>query len=259
MPASGEWWCLLRSDAHHDHPCSRRDIEQRHLAEALECGAGILDFGDLFCAMQGYHDRRRSDDKRDEDRGEGYYSRLVRNAADWYLPYARNLILLARGNHETSTLKHSEVDLTGDLAAWLRERASTQIAVGGYRGYVQFHFGRHKWLLYYVHGGGQSAPVTRGVIQTNRRAVWLRDPDMIVSGHTHHAWLVPIVRETLNGTRKGRAVQWHAQIPSYKDVLQSRDMGWEIEKEFGPQPLGAWWLRFRADGGALNVDIMYAS
>ena len=50
---------LLRSDAHHDSVHNLRDMEKRHLEEAIRDGAYILDAGDLFDAMQGRNDPRR--------------------------------------------------------------------------------------------------------------------------------------------------------------------------------------------------------
>ena len=48
-----EQWVLLRSDVHHDNPKCKQDMERRHLDEAIEYDAPIIDNGDLFCAMHG--------------------------------------------------------------------------------------------------------------------------------------------------------------------------------------------------------------
>lgn len=48
LPTVGaEQWFLLRSDAHHDSPIARNGLEKRHLEQAAERGAGVLDFGDF--------------------------------------------------------------------------------------------------------------------------------------------------------------------------------------------------------------------
>ena len=57
-----EQWVLLRSDVHHDNPKCKQDMERRHLDEALEFDAPIIDNGDLFCAMQGKWDKRSDND-----------------------------------------------------------------------------------------------------------------------------------------------------------------------------------------------------
>jgi hypothetical protein len=43
-----EKFFLLRSDSHHDNALCDHALEKRHLDMAVERGAGIFDFGDLF-------------------------------------------------------------------------------------------------------------------------------------------------------------------------------------------------------------------
>ena len=47
------FWVLLSFDRHHDNPKSDNVMELRHLRQAKERNAVIIDGGDLFCAMQG--------------------------------------------------------------------------------------------------------------------------------------------------------------------------------------------------------------
>lgn len=51
---------LLISDIHFDNPHCDRALLKRHLDKALDIGATIMIFGDLFCAMQGKYDPRGS-------------------------------------------------------------------------------------------------------------------------------------------------------------------------------------------------------
>lgn len=96
-----EHWILLRSDAHHDNPHCNWNLEKKHLDEALERDAGIIDGGDLFCAMQGAWDPRKSKScLRPEHQRSDYLDALVTTAADFYQPYANNIICLGQGNHE---------------------------------------------------------------------------------------------------------------------------------------------------------------
>lgn len=75
----GEQWeqhFLLRSDAHHDNPKSDRSLELKHLQEAVGYDAGVIDCGDLFCAMQGKYDKRSSkSDIRPEHQAGDYLDR----------------------------------------------------------------------------------------------------------------------------------------------------------------------------------------
>jgi len=261
IAAKQEHWYLLRSDAHHDAVQARPNQERRHLDEAKTKGAGVLDFGDLFDAMQGRYDPRRGPDGlKDEYKRLDYFDTLVNDAIEFYASYAPNWVMFAAGNHERKALKHYGTDLTARLAEGLRFKHKSQCLAGGFSGWVRFLFNinktqRDSCLLWYTHGAGGAAPVTRGVIKTNRRAVYLPDPDIIVSGHTHHSWCVPIARWRLSDSGKEYIdEQLHVQIPSYVD--QNR---WNEEKEHAPVPRhGAYWLRFWVHAHKLHYDVIRA-
>ena len=90
-----EQWFLLSADRHHDNIHCNRQLEREHLEEAKRREAFIIDGGDLFCAMQGKYDPRKSmDDIRPEDVGADYLDRIVRHAAEDYAPYAKQFILI---------------------------------------------------------------------------------------------------------------------------------------------------------------------
>lgn len=245
-----EQWFLLRSDAHHDNAHARHDLERRHLDEAVERGAGILDFGDLFCAMQGKWDKRSDPRQHREELRDGHYlDKLVAYNSAFYEPYAEHFLLLSRGNHETGVSGRHETDLTERLAERLRF-AGSPVQAMPYAGWVRFMFARdtqrESVRLRYSHGYGGGGPVTRDVIQTARQAVYV-DADIIVSGHTHDAWEVPIMRERLNvaGTPELEEMTF-IKCGGYKDEF-SGGGGWAVEKGICPKPLGAYWLRFYRD------------
>ena len=122
---------LLTSDRHHDHMDCNRDMERRHLEEVKEKDGIIIDIGDLFCAMQGVHDRRSSKDALDPELKRGdYLDALVEQAANFYAPYAKNFALLGLGNHETGILKHAETNLTKRLVSKLKLHGSHCVAGG---------------------------------------------------------------------------------------------------------------------------------
>lgn len=249
---------LFRSDVHRDHPCSDRDMELLHLCRARANRSVIADNGDLFDAMQGPHDSRAAKGEGDpDDNKPDYYDRIVTRADEAYAEYIENWAICAAGNHETSVLRHSATDLTARLVAAFRRRGAPTVQAG-YRSYLRVTFteGKHEWrtLIYMHHGSGGAAPVTEGVIQTKRRAVYLTDPDIVVTGHTHAGWTVPVIRERVSIDGRSRHLQWHLQVPGYKDVLASRDMGYEIEKEFAPRPVGAIFVRFHVANDRLRCN-----
>ncbi len=246
-----EQWLLLRSDAHHDSRFCDHGLEKKHLDQVLERDALILDCGDIFDAMQGKWDRRK--DKSDlipELQTNRYLDDVVTYCADFYEPYARRWVLMSEGNHETAVLKNHETHLTQRLVATLNDRTGSTIQAGKYSGWVRFMFtingtSRLSKKLRYTHGYGGGGPVTRGVISSNREAVFLGGADIVWSGHTHDDWEVPIMRERLSSN--GTPIQdemLFIKTPGYKNEWASGD-GFAHEKlgARGPKPLGARWVR----------------
>lgn len=245
-----EQWVLVRSDAHHDNPHTLQDWEKRHLDLAVERNAGIIDVGDLFCAMQGKYDRRSSkDDLRPEHQCGNYLDALVTTAADFYGPYAANWWMLGIGNHETAILKAHETDLTQRLAATLKDRTGCTIPVGGYRGWFVFKFQaensdmRFSKSAYYEHGAGGGGPVTKGTIQTNRRSAYTDGADLMFTGHIHESWVLETPRQYLDAQFQWKIKDcYHVQLPTYKQEFGAT--GYHNENCRPPKPLGAHWIRF---------------
>jgi hypothetical protein len=252
-----EQWVLLSADRHWDHPMSDHDLQKEHLREADNRGAGILDFGDLFCVMQSNSDKRATKSAiRHEHQRDDYIDKVVNGAAEFFAPH--NFWLIGTGNHETKILKHTHSNISARLAERIRHMRRSKADYsppfcGGFSGWVVFRFIMNgtqciSKRLFYHHGYGGDAPVTKGVIQTNRMAVYLPDADLVVTGHTHNEWQFPIARLRING--KGRVYkddQLHLKIPSYKDEYAEGAGGWEIERGAPPKTQGATWLRFWCD------------
>jgi hypothetical protein len=239
------------SDNHHDHPTCNRELEKEHLEEAARRKARVFIFGDLFDAMQGRFDPRRSyQELRPEYRRDDYYDFLVKDFTEWFSPYALNLAMIADGNHELSVLKAANTNLPDRLVSALRA-AGSPVVHGGYGGWVRFMFHRdgvpqNSARLKFFHGSGGEAPVTRGVIQTNRQAVYLPDADIVVNGHSHNSYYVPISRERLSA--KGRQyfdIQHHIRTPGYKQSYGDGAAGWDVTRGGVPKPIGACWVKIR--------------
>ena len=261
-----EQWFLLSSDRHHDNAHTNWALEKKHLDEAVQKNAGVLDFGDLFCAMQGKWDTRADTTQcRPEHREGRYLDSIVETAAEFYGPYQKNWLLLSPGNHETSILKRHETDLTERFAEKMARSQNGHPVVGAYCGYIRFkaimgNQSRGSLVLYYHHGYGGGGPVTRGVIQTNRMSVYLPDAEIVVSGHTHDSWVVPVARSRL--TAYGNTTidrQTHIRIPGYKDEFTGGD-GWHNHRGGPPKPNGAYWLRifFNKEKDAVDYEVMEA-
>lgn len=252
---------LLTSDRHHDNKLADTALEKRHLDMALERNAPIIDIGDLFCAMQGRNDRRRSRDelKAHLAEADNYFDLILDEAREFYSPYAHLFALIGTGNHETAVRRHSGIDLTYNIAKNLRYAGENLWPfAGNYGGYIKFVFDtgkRSSKFLKYYHGSGGGGPVTKGVIQTNRRAVIYPDADIIATGHIHEGWIVPITQERI--TQRGsvkQAIQWHVSTPGYKDEFR-RGGGFHIERGGPPKPLGCAWLTMTYNSSSHNRGI----
>lgn len=260
-----EQWVLLRSDAHHDNVYCNRSLEKSHLEQAKDRNALIADFGDLFCAMQGKYDPRSSmDDIRPEDVGQDYLDRIVKHAAEFYAPYASQFLVIGDGNHEANIRKRHGTDLASNLIHRLNSEHKGNVHKGFYGGWVRFLFSLHKTVrvsknLKYHHGAGGGGPVTKGVIQTNRQAVYLPDADVVVNGHTHDGWVLPLARERLTqGGKVKKDLVWFARTPGYKDEYADGSKGFHIEQWREPKPQGAIWLKFVCKNDTIETELIPA-
>lgn len=245
---------LFTADRHWDNPKSDWKMQKKHLDWAVEREALIVDVGDLFCAMQGKGDPRASKgDIRPEHMTAKYLNALSDTSAQFFKPYAKNFVALFQGNHETAVIKNREYDLTERLAHDL-QREGSDVQKMGYSGYVIVSLRRGKnqdsrsFVVYCEHGSGGGGPVTKGVIQTNRRGVFVRDADVLVSAHIHEAWMLEVMRERLgNNYEPILERQIHLQLPTYKEEYLAHS-GFHIEKGRPPKPMGAWALHFEYGG-----------
>lgn len=257
---------LLTGDRHHDNLHTDHQLEKRHLDKAKESNAPIIDIGDFFCLMQGKFDPRKSyTDLRPELTDGPYLDRVIDTAEEFYAPYADQFVVIGQGNHEASVLKRNETDMTKRITGRLKRHAKkkNRSNAGGYSGWILFRLGGLKKsksqtiLLKYHHGYGGGGPVTKGVIQTNRRAVYLPDADIIVTGHIHESWVVPIKRERIS--QRGvihQDYQWHVSVPTYKDEYDRGQDGFHIWKGRPPKPLGCAWLTLSYEKAIIKPSLM---
>ena len=266
VSAGWEQWILLTNDQHHDSPFCNQELEREHLEIAKRSKAWVIMSGDTCDAMQGKFDSRRSYDLiRPELCGDNYYDRLIAYNGAFYKPYAKNILMIGDGNHELAVLKNANTNLGDRLASWLNTNAGGHIVHGGYGGWVRFMFEMNgipqgSIKLKYFHGSGGEAPVTRGVIQTNRQAVYLPDADIVVNGHSHNSYYVPISRERIGG--KGKVffdVQHHIRVPGYNQSYGDGSTGWEVTRGGVPKPIGCAWVLLSYDTKNKTVNIAVQS
>jgi len=250
---------LFQSDQHFDSTHCMRDMLERHLQEAVSTNSPIYFLGDWYDMMQGRNDPRRSKNSmRPGLMADNYIDRAIDETVEFLTPYCKNIVGWAKGNHETSILRHLETDVINRTIESLRHKGAS-IKPMGYQGCIFFLLHRnpisknkrrsdtYTIRTFYTHGYGGSSPVTKGVIQANRKAVYLPDADIVISGHTHQQWDFPVTRYRISQRGKQYTdTQYHLQLPCYLDPSpeDADGMGWAIEKGYPPTPTGAWWVDF---------------
>jgi hypothetical protein len=177
---------------------------------------------------------------------------LVSTATDFYEPYAKNIVCLGLGNHETSILDRHETNLTERLAQSLRDRTGAVVPVTGYTGWVrfllQYYTMRTSVILWHMHGYGGGGPVTKDTIQAQRQQAYVGNADILWSGHVHERWCQESIKITVS--EKGEVRQrpvWYLKSGTYKEEYGSGKSGWHIATGKPPKPLGAWWLKIQFD------------
>ena len=259
-----EQWFLLSSDRHFDSMHCDRKLMFADLNKARERNALIIDTGDFFSMMQGKYDPRKNyDDMRPEYLFQDYLGAIVEDAVAKFTDYADMFLVMGKGNHDLAIKKHNNFDVMSALVSRLNDKAKTHIQLGGYGGWVRFQFveGNHRVRkqLHYFHGSGGGAEVTRGVIRTNRMAVYIEGADIVMTGHTHDSWHVPIEKLYLNN--KGvitKSVCHFINCGTYEDSYGEGDEGWWVESGKSPRPRGAVWLRFYLESHEIKTDITLA-
>lgn len=238
---------LMISDVHFDSKKCNRFALKKLLDEALDREAGIMIFGDLLDVMGAKYDPRSGkSDIRPEYNEGNYFSAVVDDLVKFFKPYANNLLFVSEGNHEYSVKQRHEFDLLKIFEYKMRMEAGWNGLLGSYEGWILFRSSFANRTpgpvkCYYTHGSGGNAPVTRGVINTNRRQVNIQ-ADLFVSGHIHTQWAVPVPQRSITayGTEKVSDVL-HLQLGCFKEAHKGT---WEAMKGFGAANIGGYWVRF---------------
>ena len=254
-PSNAQWeqWVLLRSDAHTDSVKCDRVCEMRHLQEAKQRNAIIIDLGDCLDLMQGKSDRRQSKAQlRSSQLAAAYFDKVIDDAAEQYAPFAQNWAVMGQGNHESAWLAHHESCPTTNLVRTIKiHNRQSQIGAGGYGGWVKIRTtvnnSRLTWTMRYHHGSGGSAPMSMGVLDSRRMFSWIDGADCIAVGHNHQSNIVGITREYLE-TKNGVYEVRHrhcdfVRCGTYKQDWGDGSGGWIVEKGVGPTPIRAKWIR----------------
>jgi len=250
-------WILLASDLHLDSKSCDRKWLKGIFDEVIEKNGIIILLGDVFDVMGGRDDKRSNKgDIKKQYQEDDYYDRVAEDVAEFLVPYVDNIGFISLGNHETAVTKHHEKSMLTALMLQIFAKCQKKInIVNKYTGWVKFRTEKGKtrggitvWNMWYHHGSGGGAVMSYGVLKTKRRQAVL-DADIFVTGHTHQAWTLPLVKEGI--TDQGNLYQKeciHIQLGTAKDTS-----AWERKREFGFPTKTFYWLNFYYQKGNVNV------
>ena len=238
-------YCLFISDVHLDSVhCDRVKLKQ-HLDLALERNAKVFIFGDLLDLMQGKYDPRSNKaDLNPKYNTARYIDEVIKDVVEFLTPYKSILAFYSPGNHETSVEKRIEYGIVDKICDKL------EMSQGNYSGYIYCRFFAYleegtkvPLIIGYHHGYGQGGVVTRDSISTNRKAVYQPDCNILISGHTHDRWVIPISRNRIS--RYGESVdqQWHIKTGTYQNAPIDFN-GYAIEKGLAPKSGAGIWMKY---------------
>lgn len=232
---------VLMSDTHIGARNVDYEMIRDTVSDAVKRKARILLNGDVFDMIL-VQDRKRfrADCVHPRVMGKGD---MVDQAVAWgveiFKPAADLVDMVGVGNHEEAVLKYHGTDVIKKFVEALkqkRKRIDHLIHYGGYTGFVDYRFrygkvGQNKtsadskrFLIYYHHGSGGGAPVTKGMIDFSRKG-WV-DADVIWHGHKHHQLASKIQRVScpLLGfqpiTKDVRHIQTGAYFDTYEGQTQ---------------------------------------
>ena len=231
------------SDVHFDNVKCNRKLFFEHMDKALEQNALICITGDFFCLMQGKYDPRSNKSAiRPEHSGDNYLDLVINDAAEKMKKYAKNILLISKGNHETSVSGRCETSIMDRFVERLNLISDSNVQVGQYTGYYTICFdyndSRKSLDVGYSHGNWGGV-ITKGTLSVVRYASIMPDCDLMFSGHTHDGWIVTHPRLRRNHVNKRVEIknQWHIKTGTYKEEFAS-GKGWAVERIAMPKYLG---------------------
>lgn len=190
-----EFYYFLCSDLHFGNKGQNKSLLKKEFDEAKKLDAKIFingDWGEFILSgdMKRYHP---SSDAYGTDNN---VNMTIGEAFDFLSDYVHNIVMIGTGNHEVSVSRFHHFDATQQLIYSLNLKHGTKIIHGQYSGYVviDYHHGKNRavkrYKIYYNHGQGGTAEVTRGIIDINRH-MFGKTANLVWIGHKHTKMLVP--------------------------------------------------------------------
>lgn len=285
-----EFGLTLMSDLHVGAAHVDYRLIKEELARAADLEDRVLINGDVFDMVLTKDVKRFTPDVL-HPRLQGRRN-IVNEAIEWaselLSPVAHLIDMVGCGNHETKIEQFHNFDPIAALVHELQKAARKKdrehrVHHGGYTGFVDYRLrwanaagkapdrkakGR-RWVLYYHHGSGQGAPVTRGLIDFNRRDTFVH-ADAIWLGHKHQRLNVTVQKLScpLEGHEPNVAEVRHVATGAYFQTYcgqsqqsirrHGRRSNYAADAGLGPGGVGGARvvLRHARDHGPLEVRVI---
>lgn len=184
---------------------------EREISDAVKREDRVLVNGDILDLILPKDHKRYSPDSVHPRIGgrRDQVTAAIQWATELLSPAAHLIDMLGMGNHESAVEKWHGTDpvilLLYELEKYAKKRDPDHVIhYGGFTGFVDYRLrlsnnqnrkdGKERgarWVIYYHHGSGGNAPVTRGLIDFNRRDTFI-DADAIWMGHKHQSLSVKV-------------------------------------------------------------------
>lgn len=189
-----EFIYFLASDLHFGEKGQNKALLKKDFDEAKKLGAKIFINGDWGSfIMSG--DMKRYHPSSDAYGTDNNINMTINEAFDFLSDYVHNIVMIGTGNHEVSVSKFHHFDATQQLIYSLNLKHKTNIVHGQYSGYIVLNFNRNgsavrRYKIYYNHGQGGTAEITKGSIDLNRH-MGNKIADLVWLGHKHTKIVLP--------------------------------------------------------------------
>lgn len=263
-------------DPHIGHDPAMTELLAEDLRDAKSRGDHIVLWGDVADWIMP-SDRKRFTSGKHNRQVDGIINQEVARIADFLEPFVDQIVIMKLGNHETAVIKNHHVDPMQMLASELNRRRSPELPPIFYGGYTCW------WLVRLVsisstgkrtrsksvkmwlhHGGGGSAPVTRGAID-RARIYDAITADVSIIGHKHQSMHITTKHERLddygNVRREDRDFillagysGWDHSAP---DLQSGYMLNWSSETFYGLESTGYKRLVLKpivGGGNSKNID-----
>ena len=183
------------SDIHFGNPGQDKKLLKKEFDEAKSKNAKIFiggDWGDFIMAG----DHKRYHPSQDVYGTDNNVNMTIDEAYEFFSDYVDNIVMISTGNHEVSVSKFHHFDPTQQLIWSLNTKKNAKIVHGQYTGYIVIYFTRgkngmtRKYKIYYNHGQGGTAEVSKGTIDLNRHMT-TKIADMYWLQHKHVKTVLP--------------------------------------------------------------------